>query len=174
MQRAYFIAASGEREKVNGKAVLRCGHRGTGRHFQSGLFHRTFPFLEFLISCSESIRALAIGSATPQFPLYPGESGRTPFKRCCNPLGSPRAVLAVHPQGLGWAGLGWADLLLPPRAVEQLHLSQPLGDHGGEDQPEQHAADQDIIVVVFQDIELFGWIDSGLVDVQPICHNQTG
>lgn len=57
------------------------------------------------------------------------------------------------------------SLLLPPGTVQQLHLSQPLGDHGGEDQPEKHAANQDVIVIVFQNVKLFGRINSGLVDV---------
>jgi len=56
----------------------------------------------------------------------------------------------------------------PPSTVQQLHLSQSLCDHRSKNQPEEDTADQHVVVVVFQDIELLRRVHSGLVDVQAV------
>lgn len=60
---------------------------------------------------------------------------------------------------------------LPPGTVQQLHLGKSLCDHGSKNQPEEDAAYQHVVIVIFQDIKLLRWVHSGLVDVQAICNN---
>lgn len=57
---------------------------------------------------------------------------------------------------------------LSPGPVQQLHLSQSLGDHSGKNQPEEDAAYQHVVIVILQDVELLRWVHSGLVDVQAV------
>ena len=59
----------------------------------------------------------------------------------------------------------------PPGAVQQLDLGEPLADHGGEEESEEHAADQHVVVVVLQHVELLGGVDARLVDVQSVGHH---
>lgn len=63
---------------------------------------------------------------------------------------------------------------LPPGPVEQLDFGQPLADHGGKEEGEEHAADQHVVIVVLQHVKLFGRIDAGLVDVETVCHHLWG
>lgn len=44
--------------------------------------------------------------------------------------------------------------VLPPSSVEQFDFCQPLADHGGKEEGEQDAADQHVVVVVFQNVKL--------------------
>lgn len=63
---------------------------------------------------------------------------------------------------------------LSPGTVQEFDLRQPLRDHGGEDQAEEDAADEHIVIVVLQDVELFGRVDTSLVDVQAVRHDLEG
>lgn len=76
--------------------------------------------------------------------------------------------------GLQLFYLGTGHQSSPPGSIEEFHLGQSLGDHGGKHQAEEDTADQHVVVVVFQDIELFGRVDSGLVNVQTIGHDLQG
>lgn len=60
---------------------------------------------------------------------------------------------AASPGGLTEMGVCWS-VRLPPSPVEQFDFCQPLADHGGEEQGEEDAADQHVVVVVLQDIKL--------------------
>lgn len=60
---------------------------------------------------------------------------------------------------------------LPPCSVEELDLGEPLADHGGEEEPQQHAADEHVVIVVLQHVELFGRVHARLEEVQPIGHH---
>lgn len=80
-----------------------------------------------------------------------------------------RALRAVPAQLLSRLG--------PPSApgpVQQLHLGQSLGDHGGKDQPEEDAADQHIVVVILEHVKLLGGVHPRLEDVQPVGYNLQG
>lgn len=68
----------------------------------------------------------------------------------------------------------WGPAPLPPGPIQELHLCQPLGDHGGKHQAKEDAADQHVVIVVLQDVKLLGWVDSSLVNVQTIGHNLEG
>lgn len=61
--------------------------------------------------------------------------------------------------------------ILPPGSIEEFHLCQPLCDHGGKNQAKKDTADEHIVVVIFQDIKLLGWVNSSLVNIQTIGHN---
>lgn len=63
--------------------------------------------------------------------------------------------------------------LSPPGPVEQFDLCQTFTDHGGEEQREQNTADQDVVVVIFQHVELLGGVHPGLVDVKTVRNHQT-
>lgn len=63
---------------------------------------------------------------------------------------------------------------LPPGTVQEFDLRQPLRDHGGKDQAKEDAADEHVVVVVLQDVELFGRVDAGLVNVQTVGHDLEG
>lgn len=64
--------------------------------------------------------------------------------------------------------------LSAPGPVQQLHLGQSLGDHGGKDQPKEDTADQHIVIVVLEHIKLLGGVHPGLEDVQPVGYNLQG
>lgn len=61
-----------------------------------------------------------------------------------------------------------------PGPVQQLHLGQPLGDHGGKDQPKEDTADQHVVIVILEHIKLLGGVHTGLEDVQPVGYNLQG
>lgn len=63
---------------------------------------------------------------------------------------------------------------LPPGTVQEFDLRQPLRDHGGEDQAKEDTADEHVVIVVLQDVELFGRVDAGLVNVQTVGHDLEG
>lgn len=63
---------------------------------------------------------------------------------------------------------------LPPGTVQEFHLGQSLSDHGGKDQAKEDAADEHVVVVILQDVKLFGWVDSSLVNVQAVGHHLEG
>lgn len=65
----------------------------------------------------------------------------------------------------------WEAQASPPRPVQQFDLGQALADHGGEEKGEEDAADQHVVVVVLEHVELLGGVDPGLVDVQTVSHN---
>lgn len=79
--------------------------------------------------------------------------------------------------GWGWDPSPAALQAGPPSApgpVQQLHLGQSLGDHGGKDQPEEDAADQHVVIVILEHIKLLGGVHPGLEDVQPVGYNLQG
>lgn len=59
-----------------------------------------------------------------------------------------------------------------PGTVQKFDLSQSFGNHGGKDEADENAADEDVVIVVLQHIELLGGVDASLVDVQSVGHNQ--
>lgn len=63
---------------------------------------------------------------------------------------------------------------LPPGTIQEFDLCQSLRDHGSKNKAKEDTADQNVVIVIFQDIKLFGWVDSSLVNVQTIGHHQTG
>lgn len=74
----------------------------------------------------------------------------------------------------GWCSAGrrsGSSSLLPPGTVQQLDLSQPLADHGGEDQSEEDTADQHVVVIIVQHVELLGGVDPSLIDIQAVRHH---
>lgn len=65
-------------------------------------------------------------------------------------------------------------IILPPGSVEQFNFCQAFADHGGKEKGKENTTDQHVVVVIFKDVKLFRGIDTCLVDVQTICHHQTG
>ena len=63
---------------------------------------------------------------------------------------------------------------LSPGTVQEFDLRQPLRDHGGEDQAKEDAADEHVVIVILQDVKLFGRVDTSLVNVQTIRHDLEG
>lgn len=85
-------------------------------------------------------------------------------------------VFGSIPRG-GWDPSPAALYAGPPSApgpVQQLHLGQSLGDHGGKDQPKEDTADQHVVIVVLEHIKLLGGVHPGLEDVQPVGYNLQG
>lgn len=66
------------------------------------------------------------------------------------------------------------SVTLPPCPVEQFDFRQAFADHGGEEKGEENAADQHVVVVVFQHVKLLRGIDPCLVDVQTVRHHLQG
>lgn len=83
---------------------------------------------------------------------------------------SRRAEVISAASGLSEMG-GSSGTTLPPRPVQQFDFRQALADHGGEEQGKENAADQHVVVVVFEHVELLRGVDPGLVDVQAVSHN---
>lgn len=67
-----------------------------------------------------------------------------------------------------------SSVTLPPSSVEQFDFCQAFADHGGEEKGQENAADQHVVVVVFQHVELLWGIDPRLVDVQTVRHHLGG
>lgn len=62
-------------------------------------------------------------------------------------------------------------MALSPGPVKQFDFCQAFADHGGKEKSKEDAADEHVVVVVFQDVELLGGIHAGLVDVETVCHH---
>lgn len=60
---------------------------------------------------------------------------------------------------------------LPPCTVQQFNFCQALADHGGEEKGEENAANQHVVVVILEHVELLGRVDPGLVDVKTVSDN---
>lgn len=60
---------------------------------------------------------------------------------------------------------------LSPRPVQQFDFRQAFANHGGEEKGKENAADQHVVVVVLEHVELLRGVDPGLVDVQTVSHN---
>lgn len=46
------------------------------------------------------------------------------------------------------------SVTLPPSSVEQFDFRQAFADHGGEEKGKENAADQHVVVVVFEHVKL--------------------
>lgn len=137
---------------------------------------KAFKFLRLATGCGSA------GSTGEQ------ASGRSQ-RRLGKAIHFPRALIGMRtqhqpiklqPEPLSWVSappalwLGRGRLTSSaPGTIEKLHLCQSLSDHGGKYQAEEDAADQHVVVVILQDIKLFGRVDPSLVNVQAISHDQT-